>query len=64
MKETLSTWRKSSYSNPDGDCVEVALGVTTAAVRDSKDPAKEALRVGSAAWGAFLALVNTSDSES
>jgi hypothetical protein len=31
------TWRSSSYSGTDGNCVEVAL-IGTGAVRDSKNP--------------------------
>ncbi|GAA3039865.1 DUF397 domain-containing protein [Kitasatospora sp. NPDC127116] len=40
-----TVWRKSSYSNGDGDCVEVAEGIAgMVPVRDSKDPHGPALR--------------------
>lgn len=47
-------WRTSSYSSPQGNCVEVAdLGDSGRAVRDSKDPAGPALSVTPAGWVAF-----------
>ncbi|QBS43761.1 DUF397 domain-containing protein [Nocardia sp. CS682] len=46
-------WFKSSHSNADQDCVEVAfLGDM---VRDSKNPNGSALVFSSSAWGAFTA---------
>jgi len=51
-------WRKSSYSNPSGNCVEAAEldgGVT---LRDSRLPDGPALAFTSASWGAFLRSVN------
>ncbi|MBB5159734.1 hypothetical protein BJ970_007333 [Saccharopolyspora phatthalungensis] len=36
-------WRKSSYSNPNGDCVE--LTSTLDQLRDSKDPDGPTLKV-------------------
>ncbi|MBP0459662.1 DUF397 domain-containing protein [Streptomyces montanisoli] len=54
----LSTthWRKSSYSNPDGNsCVEVADGFGgVLPVRDSKAPEGPVLVFPAAAWSAFL----------
>ncbi|GAA2781617.1 toxin-antitoxin system, toxin component [Streptomyces platensis subsp. clarensis] len=51
-------WFKSSHSNNDGNCVEVAgnlvptLGVVP--VRDSKTPAGSALAVSAPAFAAFI----------
>jgi hypothetical protein len=50
---------KSSYSNSNRECVEVATNVSdTVAVRDSKDPHGPILRFTEAAWRAFRAGVD------
>ena len=46
----MLTWRKSSYSANQSDCVEVGRGV---GIRDSKAPATH-LPVSDKAWSAFL----------
>lgn len=49
-------WRKSSYSGGDGangNCIELALGPRTVAVRDSKSPDAGVLAVSMATWHAF-----------
>lgn len=47
-------WFKSSYSNGQGECVEVAISGERVAARDSKDPAGPALVFGAEAWTAFV----------
>ncbi len=49
------TWRKSSYSNPDGgECLEVSDDASPLVpVRDSKDPARPPLLFSAEAWSAF-----------
>ncbi|WP_346012082.1 DUF397 domain-containing protein [Streptomyces sp. SID3343] len=53
-------WRKSSYSEQVGECVEVASPYPDLAVRDSKDPASGKVRVAPAAWQALLNRVQAS----
>ncbi|MDQ0959632.1 hypothetical protein QFZ66_003510 [Streptomyces sp. B4I13] len=50
------TWRKSSYSNPDGgQCLEVADHIPAVVpVRDSKTPERGAVLFGLGAWASFL----------
>jgi hypothetical protein len=47
-------WRKSSYSNWNNQCVEVAQAGATIAVRDSKNPDAGHLTFTTAEWQAFL----------
>jgi hypothetical protein len=48
-------WRKSSYSNPSGNCVETArLPGERVAVRDSKSPGEPHLIFTWAEWSSFL----------
>jgi hypothetical protein len=50
-------WRKSSYSNPSGNCVEAAELEGGVALRDSRFADGPALAFTSAAWDAFLRRV-------
>lgn len=52
-------WFKSSRSNANGTCVEVAITDTVVAMRDSKDRSGPALAFPAAAWTAFIAATKT-----
>ncbi|MDH6579822.1 DUF397 domain-containing protein [Kitasatospora sp. MAP5-34] len=57
-----AVWRKSTYSNGQGECIEAADGLTAIVpVRDSKDPDGPALVFPAAAWSAFVAGVRAGD---
>jgi hypothetical protein len=50
----MLSWRKSSYSDTGGQCIEVAPAGTRRLVRDSKNPAGAHLAFDATAWAAFL----------
>ena len=57
---SAAVWRKSSRSNDQGLCVEVAdnlIGVV--GVRDSKDPDGPVLAISPAGWTAFLSATKS-----
>ena len=47
------TWRRSSYSGTNGECVEATASALTVIVRDSKNPEGARLVIGHAAWRVF-----------
>ncbi|GAA3815943.1 DUF397 domain-containing protein [Streptomyces phyllanthi] len=53
-------YRKSSYSDPVAECVEIATNIpTTIAIRDSKNPTGPSLHVQPTTWTSFqTALAN------
>jgi hypothetical protein len=53
MSTDLS-WRKSSYSDGEGECLEIALTPTTIHIRDSKSPEARPLQVIPLTWTEFL----------
>ncbi|WP_328397759.1 DUF397 domain-containing protein [Nocardia sp. NBC_00416] len=56
---TGASWFKSSYSQPSGDCVEVAHTTHAVGVRDSKNPTGPALVFAPAEWDAFLRKISS-----
>jgi hypothetical protein len=55
-------WRKASYTQNSGNCVEVADGYTgVMPVRDSKDPEGPALVFRSEAWAGFVKGIKAGD---
>lgn len=52
-----SSWRKSSYSTAEGNCIEVADHGNRVIVRDTKNRAGVMLRFTPDAWHRFAAKV-------
>jgi Domain of unknown function (DUF397) len=61
IKASASTWTKSSYSNGQGNCVEVKYNsLETITVRDSKNEGPE-LAVSDHAWSQFIQAIRHGD---
>lgn len=58
---TGATWRKSSRSSGSGNCVELSIGSTGTAVRDTKDRDGGTLAFSHEAFGGFLSRAKTSE---
>ena len=54
MSIEFGQWRKSSFSNPNNECVEVAFAPAVVGLRDSKNPGGPTLAVDRGRWLAFL----------
>jgi hypothetical protein len=54
-RELDSAWRKSSYSDTNGNCVETASGSGVVVVRDTTDREGETLVFTDGAWTTFTA---------
>lgn len=63
MTPTYNRWRKSSHSNPDGECVEAGRAADgTVGVRDSKHHgAGPVLGFTRPEWAAFLTRIRSED---
>jgi hypothetical protein len=53
-EQSESTWRKSSFSGNDTNCVEIGRGSEVVGVRDTKDPHGGTLLIARDAFAAFL----------
>jgi hypothetical protein len=53
----MSSWRKSSYSGAENDCVELRVKEADTGVRDTKDREGGSLQFDRSAFAAFLAQV-------
>ena len=51
------TWRKSSYSTDQANCVEIAFDGPAVGVRDSKSPSTGSLLVRADRWRQFLDVI-------
>jgi Domain of unknown function (DUF397) len=61
MDRKNGDWRKASYSNGSGDCVEIGQPATREiAVRDTKNRAGAVLRFTPEAWRTFADQVKRS----
>ncbi len=54
---SVVAWRKSTHSNAQGECVEVATRGHVVGVRDSKDRNGPVLAFGSRAWHTFATSI-------
>jgi hypothetical protein len=56
---TDQTWRKSSFSGSQAQCVEVADAASAVMVRDTQDPDGGTLALSADAWRAFTSKIKS-----
>ncbi len=59
-RQSEPTWRKSSFSADQGNCVEIASEGRSVLVRDSRDP-RAVLAFSVARWSAFTRRIRADD---
>jgi Domain of unknown function (DUF397) len=59
--DSTLTWRKSTYSGGNGNCVEVAKSGSSVLVRDSGDRTNPVLIVTCAQWLGFLRRIRAGE---
>ncbi|GAB3556352.1 hypothetical protein J2S53_002329 [Actinopolyspora lacussalsi] len=59
LSHAVSTWRKSSYSSQETNCVEVGRLDGGAAIRDTKDRAAGYFTTTGQQWATFINAVKT-----
>jgi hypothetical protein len=57
LRGAALTWRKSSASEEEKDCVEVAVDGRSVLVRDSRAPSGDMLVLGALEWRTFLGRI-------
>lgn len=57
-----TSWRKSSWSAGDGECIEVASGEYGIMIRDSKDRCGPTLKFTADSWISLLEALKTEGS--
>jgi hypothetical protein len=57
----MTRWRKSSYSNGQGECVEVTAVSSVIAVRDSKAPEGTPVTITLASWWTLLNAIKAGE---
>lgn len=54
-------WKKSSWSNASGNCIEVARGKNLVWIQNSKDPDGRSLAFTAKEWDAFVSGVKAGE---
>ncbi|WP_082126829.1 DUF397 domain-containing protein [Allosalinactinospora lopnorensis] len=57
----METWRKSSYSHTNGECLEIAESPESVKVRDTQNRTVGHLSFPPAEWSAFLTDIRNND---